>query len=169
MKIKNAIILRRSIRSFNDKKISDEIITELLKAAIMAPSGKNTQPWKFYVISKDAELIKNISELSIYKKWLSKAVSFIIVFLDKSISYHYVKDIQAIGAAIQNILLASYELGIGSCWIGEILKDEKNVKELLGLSSENLELMAVVALGYTNETNTNYQRKDLNEVLLNWK
>ena len=169
MEINRVIISRRSVRDFNDKAINNEIITKLLSSAIMAPSGKNGQPWKFYVINKNSELIKNIAELSIHKKWLSKATCFIILFLDKNISYHYIKDIQAIGASIHNILLAAYELGIGSCWIGEILKDEAKVKELIGINNESLELMAIVALGYTNELNKNYHRKDLNEVLIDWK
>ena len=169
MDINDAIISRRSIRNFNDKHINDEIVIQLLTAAIMAPSGKNKQPWNFYVISKDKELIKIISELSQYKSWLSKASCLIVVFLDKNISYHYVKDIQAIGASIQNILLAAYELGIGSCWIGNILENEEKVKNSLEICNDNLELMAIVALGYTDNYITRYQRKGLNEVLLDWK
>ena len=169
MSIYNAIVSRRSVRHFIDKPIYDETISKLLTAATMAPSGKNGQPWKFYVINKDMGLIQKISALSVYRKWLSGAACFIVVFLDKAVSYDYVKDIQAIGASIQNILLASYELGIGSCWIGEILRAEKQVKALLEIHDENLELMAVVALGYTDNDNADYTRKDISEVLLGWK
>jgi len=56
MKINDSIISRRSIRNFNNKQISDEIIKNILMAAIMAPSGKNGQPWKFFVINKNIKL-----------------------------------------------------------------------------------------------------------------
>ena len=46
---------RRSIRSFNDKEVPDELLHKILQTAIWAPSGKNFQNWHFYVL-KDEKL-----------------------------------------------------------------------------------------------------------------
>ena len=75
---------------------------------------------------------------------------------------------QAIGAAIENILLSAYEMGLGTCWIGEILKREKEVNELLGVS-EKLELMAMITIGYHEKCECLGKRKALNDVLITWK
>jgi nitroreductase len=57
------------------------------------------------------------------------------------------EDVLAVGASIQNMLLTIHALGLGGVWLGEILKNKDKVKELLG-ADQDLELMAVVALGY---------------------
>lgn len=46
---------RRSVRSFNGKKIDQETVKKIVSAGILAPSAKNRQPWKFIVIYSDAE------------------------------------------------------------------------------------------------------------------
>jgi nitroreductase len=61
-----------------------------------------------------------------------------------------VKDVQAVGACIQNMLLTIRSIGLGGVWLGEILKNKQKVEELLG-AGEDLELMAVVALGHPHE------------------
>lgn len=168
MNIFNCIKTRRSIRNYTDQPIDSKMIKKLIKAAIWAPSAKNGQPWKFCIIqSKD--LIEKISELSIYRRWMKTSACFIIVFLDKEKSYDYIKDIQAIGASIQNILLTAHSYGIGSCWIGEILKQEKLLKKSLEINNENLELMAVVSLGYSNKDIIVPKRKPFESNILFWK
>jgi len=57
-----------------------------------------------------------------YGHIIKSADKVILVFLDRASSYHYEKDLLAVGACIQNMLLAAFSLGIGSCWLGEILK-----------------------------------------------
>ncbi len=79
--------------------------------------------------------------------------------------YHEVKDHQAMGACIQNMLLASHGMGLGAVWLGEILKNADAVRGLLGLP-DSLELMAVIALGHPAEQKGEGQRKPLAEVLV---
>jgi nitroreductase len=109
----------------------------------------NNQPWRFAVI-KNKSLKDKLSRLTEYSPIIKKANCVIVVFLDKNSSYNYVKDVQAIGACIENMLLASLELGIRSCWIGEILNKEKRVNRLLDIA-RRYELMAAVALGYSSQ------------------
>jgi nitroreductase len=81
------------------------------------------------------------------------------------VMYHGVKDHQAIGACIQNMLLAAHALGLGAVWLGEILKNAEGVRTLLGLP-EQMELMAVVALGRPAGKSHTSTRKAVADVLL---
>ena len=147
MKIPKIIRSRQSIRSYKKKRVSKKLAMEIIRAGAMAPSGKNGQPWRFVLIDRPKD-IKLISELSIYRHWMQTAPCIIAVFLDKGSSYHYVKDVQGIGACIQNMLLTAHAFGLGACWIGEIYKDGRRIKELLGIQEEELEFMAAVTIGY---------------------
>lgn len=69
------------------------------------------------------------------------------------------------GACLQNMLLAAHGLGLGAVWLGEILKNADAVRKLLGLS-ENLELMAVVAIGHPVIQKRTSSRKEISEMLL---
>jgi nitroreductase len=50
MNVLEAVAQRRSIRKFRDAPVPDEVIEQILHAATLAPSGKNRQPWRFYVV-----------------------------------------------------------------------------------------------------------------------
>lgn len=156
---------RRSVRSYKPDEVPLEDIQLLLEAARWAPSGKNGQPWKFAVIAQDKQIIDKISNLSIYKRWIQTAPCLIVVFLDKNLMYDRQKDTMAIGAAIQNLMLAADELGIGTCWLGEILKEENEIKELLA-APENLELMAIITVGYPERKAPVTKRRELNESIV---
>ena len=80
-------------------------------------------------------------------RFFKQAPCIISVYLNKNESFSYLKDLQAIGAAIQNILLTAYSLGIASCWVGEILKNKDEIAKIHNVSSE-FELMGIVILGY---------------------
>ena len=165
MEVFDCIKTRRSIRTYSGQPIDKTDINKIIETAVWAPSGKNGQPWKFKVIT-DKGLIGQISEMSTYGKWMKNAQCFICVFLNKKQSYDYVKDVQSCGAAIQNIMLSAHSLGIGSCWIGEILGKSGQVIELLKLDENNYSLMAIVTLGYNVSIGFNPGRKDINNFLL---
>ena len=137
---------RRSVRRFADRPVTDVEIETLLEAARWAPSGLNNQPWRFVVV-RDEKLRKKIAGLTKYGKIIENAPVSIAVFLDNDSLYHREKDIQSIGAALQNILLMAHDRGLGAVWLGEILKNAKRVGELLELPTR-YELMAVVAVGH---------------------
>ena len=140
---------RRSIRKFTSKEVSDELVNQIIEAGTFAPSGMNNQPWKFVVV-KDHGLREKLAQQTHYSQIILDAPVCIAVFLDNSRSYDRTKDVQAIGACIQNMLLAICTLGLGGVWLGEILRNKERVRDILGLP-ENLELMAVVTLGYPAE------------------
>ena len=65
------------------------------------------------------------------------------------------------------MLLTAHELGLGTCWIGEILKNEGKVRELLEVS-DDLQLMAVISVGYSSGKELKSKRRDISESIISW-
>lgn len=159
-----AIYDRRSVRNFTDAPVERKMILEILRAASWAPSGLNNQPWRFAVIW-DQALKDKLAGLTRYANTVKNAAVLVPVFLDRENSYDYIKDCQAVGACIQNMLLSIYAYGLGATWIGEILKNKDKVVALLELP-ERLELMAVVAVGFPLHRNQTSHRKPVEELIV---
>ena len=162
-----AIKTRRSVRGFADEDISDEIIERVLDAGRWAPSGLNNQAWRFIVV-QDANTKIALSKLTEYGPTIKNAPVLTVVFLDKDHMYNYTKDVQSIGACIQNMLLAIHSLGLGAVWLGEILKNKEKVNTILD-APESYELMAVVALGYPTRKERSSDRKALSHLVFREK
>ncbi len=159
-----AMLERRSVRHFSEATVDRGLIWEALKAASWAPSGLNNQPWRFALLW-DQSLKDKVAALTRYSTTLKSAQLLIPVFLDKDGSYDRVKDCQAVGACIQNLLLALHSLELGAVWVGEILKNKEKVLDVLGLP-DRLELMAVVAVGYPAHRDQTSHRKPLEELVV---
>ncbi|OGY43290.1 MAG: hypothetical protein A3J62_02890 [Candidatus Buchananbacteria bacterium RIFCSPHIGHO2_02_FULL_38_8] len=145
---------RHSVRSFNpDKKITEEQIERLLKAARLAPSAGNMQDWYFEVIKDILVKRKLVDEaISSGQDWINQAPVIIVVCTDlDTAKQNYgqrgveLYSIQDTAAATQNLLLAATELGLGTCWVGAF--NEEKVKEILELSA-NLRPVVIVPIGY---------------------
>jgi nitroreductase len=159
-----AIYERRSVRHFTDALVDRRFILDALRAASWAPSGLNNQPWRFAIVWDEATKHK-IAGLTRYTAIVKGAAVVVPFFLDKDTSYDYVKDCQAVGASIQNFLLAVHASGLGAVWLGEILKNKEEVVRLLDLP-QRLELMAVVAVGYPAHTNQSSHRRPVEELIV---
>lgn len=162
MDVFEAITSRRSIRSFTGDPVSEEDVAALLDAAHWAPSGLNNQPWKFTVV-RDEEIKEKLAECTKYADTYRAANLGIAVYLDHDASYDRTKDVQAIGAAIQNMLLAAHERGLGAVWQGEILNQREQAEALLN-PPEGLELMAVVLVGHPAQIPAEKPRKSLEDL-----
>ncbi len=158
-----SIKLRRSIRKFTSQGIDDEQIHQIIEAGMWAPSGLNNQPWRIAII-KDSPTRKSIAPLTRYAPIIEGAPLLLAVFLDAGASYDRIKDIQAIGACIQNMLLTIHDLGLGGVWLGEILKNKEQVAKLLE-APDSFELMAVIALGHPAEKGGRAYRKNMEEIV----
>lgn len=156
---------RRSVRQYDERLIEKEQIDKLLKAAISAPSGKNGQPWKYSIVS-GLDDINQLAKSTVFSRWMRNAKCCIIVYLDKSCSYDYIKDMQSCGASIQNILLAAHSMGIGSCWVGEVMGKDEEIKTLLGIQNDDLEVAGIVALGYCDIPDTVLNRRQLDSFIV---
>ncbi|MFO7445399.1 MAG: nitroreductase family protein [Ignavibacteriaceae bacterium] len=148
----NALLTRRSIRKYDGEKISEEKIDDILKAAMYAPSGFNLQPWEFLVID-EKKVIDGIREVIPYAEMLRLASHAIVVCGDNEKEKNIEFLIQDCSAAIQNLLLASHDAGLGACWIAvcgmpDITEGLKNHFKLPG----NIIPIAVISLGYADES-----------------
>ncbi|MCU0589148.1 MAG: nitroreductase family protein [Syntrophobacteraceae bacterium] len=159
-----AILERRSIRHFTEASVARGLVLEALKAASWAPSGLNNQPWRFGLI-RDDDLKARLGGLTRYTNVIKSASVLVTFFLDKDSSYDHVKDCQAVGASIQNFLLAVHARGLGAVWIGEILKNKDEIQRLLELP-DRLELMAVVAVGHPAHRSQTSHRRPVEELVL---
>lgn len=167
METMEAIITRRSVREFKDESVSDEIVEQVLEAGRWAPSGLNNQAWRFIVVRK-TETKGSLSGLTNYGAIIKNAPVLVAVFLDKQSMYDHTKDVQSIGACIQNMLLAIHSLGLGAVWLGEILKNKEKVNNMLG-APDSYELMAVIALGHPVDKAGRSGRKELSELVFREK
>ncbi|WP_425803399.1 nitroreductase family protein [Desulfitobacterium sp. Sab5] len=147
----NVILNRKSIRKYKDIKLSDDIVEELLRAGMQAPSAANEQPWEFVVL-RDKEIMKKITEFHPYSKMLLNTNLAIVVCGDKG--KEVLKDfwVQDCSAATENILLAAEDKGLGAVWLGvypiEDIVDA--LKKLLSLP-ESVIPLSIIPVGYPNE------------------
>lgn len=150
---------RRSIRQYGEKKPTDSQIEQILESGRWAPSGLNNQPWRFLVV-KEKPRKDGLARFTKYGDIVRDAPVLILVFMDIADSYNRDKDLMAIGACIQNMLLVIESMGLAACWLGEILNQKEQVAKFL-ITDSDLELMAVISLGYSDEDLTQTSRKSL--------
>lgn len=146
-----AILNRKSIRKFKDLKISDDIVEELLKAGMAAPSAGNEQPWEFIVL-RDKEILKKITEVHPYSQMLLNIDVAIVVCGDESKEVFKGFWVQDCSASTENILIAAEDKGLGAVWLGVYpLADRvQSIKEILNLPASVIPL-SIIPVGYPDE------------------
>ena len=172
MELKDAIMGRRGVRKYHDKPISDEVLTDILEAAVWAPSGMNLQPW-YFVVVKSPEERKKLEDILIltkdrirpdlekrfekYPEVIKDTLTFmesmggapvcILVFLYTQYQgEEQSASIQSVAAAMQNLLLAAYDKGIGTCWTTGSLHAAKEIEEIYG--KDRGQYMGMISMGY---------------------
>ena len=164
MQVERAVRQRRSIRKYSRRPLKNSDLCRILEAGRWAHSGLNNQPWKFKLIMDNRQK-KGLAKFTRYSRIIEKAPTALCVFLDKAVAYNREKDIMAVGACIQNMLLQAYELGLGSCWLGEILNRRREAEKFLKIG-QDYQLMAVITLGYGDERPDKPRRKSLKSLHL---
>ena len=139
------IYKRRSVRKFKPDKVSDELVTELLKAAMAAPSGNNRQPWEFIVVRDNTKRLE-ITKHHQYAQMAKESPVVIVVLGKKSEKWH----IQDCSAATENLLVAAANLGLGAVWCGMDEKRQHGIKELLKVPEEYW-IFSLIPVGHPNE------------------
>lgn len=150
MEALDAIFTRRSIRSFTEEPVPEEIIQQLLKAAMSGPSCVNARDWAFLVV-RDRETLNRMADANGRPaEPLRHAAAAIMVCGDLDRAFPPAKDYWVIDGAIaaQNIVLAAHALGLGSVWLGTWPQMERvdAQKVLFGLP-ENIVPHSIIALG----------------------
>lgn len=115
MKIIDAIKERRSVRYFEDKPVSKELLYKIIDAGRWAPSACNRQAWRFIVISDPTLRKKLTQEVSAY--YIDKVPLLILIcYSNRADNREYQDWIQSASGCIQNMQLACMEYGLASVW-----------------------------------------------------
>lgn len=183
-----AIQSRRSIRRFTAEPVARSLIEQVLDAAVLAPSAKNSQPWRFTVVMPPQReemlsvLRRGIENRKAEGEDLGTFVGTIkameqapvTIFVHNPDGIHPWKaraeheswwdlaTVQSVGAAIENMLLAATDLGLGSLWIADVWEAYPEINEWLGVDDQ---LVAAVSLGYADRLPKLPKRKPMSEVV----
>lgn len=166
MSILDVIRNRRSVRTYKNDPIPEDILHKVLEAGRLAPSGKNLQPWKFIII-KDSSLKNRVAE-ACAKQFFMAAAPVIIAacaFPENCYAHmgRYMKSWPIdVAIALEHMILMAQEAGLGTCWIGAF--DENQVKPLLNIP-ESVRVLALTPLGYPDESPRDRGRKPLEEIV----
>jgi len=146
-----AILSRRSIRKYQAGHVSSDVIHDVLRAAMSAPSAGNQQPWHFIVVS-DRKLLDAIPGVHPHSLMIREAPVAIVVCGDMAVEKHKGYWTQDCAAATENLLIAVHALGLGGVWLGVYPREERvsGMKKLFSLP-EHITPFAIVPIGYPAE------------------
>ena len=166
----DVVAKRRSIRKYKDIEIPDEHIHQMLKAAQLAPSTNNTQPWRFVVI-KDHETIELLSLVAGKQEFIANAKAVVIALANRAASccpgnpsmWH----VQDTMIATEHLVLAATALGYGSCWVAML--DSRNSQNIVAVKAalqipEAADIVALVTLGVPDEVPVPRSTLELSEI-----
>ncbi len=146
MSLIDIILNRRSIRRYKKRDISEKVLQQILEAGRQAPSAANRQPIRFVVV-KDHDILKNLCD-NLINRFVKYAPVAVVGCADiKSLLTGKWAVVDTV-IAMQNMVIAAWTLGIGSCWIGAC--NEEKVKELLRIP-DKWKFVALLTLGYPAE------------------
>ena len=152
MELKEVLLKRRSVRKFTDESISNEMIEELLHAAMSGPSACNKKPWEFYVVTNEAKL-EELRNASKFTKFNAKLVIVVcgnlLHALPMQMANYWIQDCSA---ATENILLRVTDLGLGAVWCGIHPQKgaEERVRKMLDIPKTQIPLN-VIFIGHPAE------------------
>lgn len=166
---------RRSIRKFNEKEVSDDVIKKIIEAGLLAPSAHFREPWRFLILKGEEKqkivvlMKKYVDESKTLDKSILKTAGLIeqgnVLILVFNTSKENMKmDYLSIGACIENMLLESTNLGVSSLWVGNVIPIEKEIYDAFDI--HDLELMSGVLLGYFDGEVPNLTRKNYEDVVI---
>ena len=161
MEFDEVIISRKSVRSFQDKEISEEILTKIVEAARLSPSFQNRQCWRFVVV-RDKNIIKDLAlrsgMISKVNFFIKDAPVVIVACADPAKSgtmnnqNYYLVDT---AIAFQQMMLTAWNHGIGSCWLAAF--NEEKVREILKIP-QNIRVVALSPFGYPKSKKSLYEK-----------
>lgn len=149
---------RRSIRSYKSTQVPKDKINKILEAARLAPSASNRQPWHFIVV-KDKAMIKKLAK----QDWAADAPLMIVGLADTEESPNWC--LNDLGIAIEHMVLAAWDLGLGTCWMGQSNREDL-LRELLDIP-EKLRPVALITVGKATNLPDAKSRKPI-ESIVSW-
>ncbi len=150
---------RRSVRAYDERKtVPRDMIETIVDCGRLAATARNEQPWEFLSIT-DAAMRKRIADITQHGKHIANAPVCIAVFCADS--KYYLED----GcAATQNLLVAAWALGLGTCWVaGDKKEYAGEIGNMLGVPADK-KLVSLISLGYPASVPTP-RKRPLHDVL----
>jgi nitroreductase len=164
MDVFTAISQRSSVRAYKANDIEEDKLKKVLEAARLSPSASNRQDWKFIVV-KSKETKKKLARAAFGQSFIGEAPVVIVACGTDSKAVmgcgqptHTVN----VSIACAFMILQAYELGLGTCWIGAF--DEDETKKILNIPGY-VRVVALIPLGYPNQTPSQKFRKSLKEIV----
>jgi nitroreductase len=147
-----ALFSRRSIRKYTAKTIEEDVLREILEAAMSAPSAGNQQPWHFVIIN-DREILNEVPKFHPHSLMLKEAPLAIVVCGDPTLEKHIGYWVQDCSAATENLLIAIHAKGLGAVWLGIYPREERvtGLRKLLAIP-EHVIPFSLVPIGHPAET-----------------
>ena len=142
---------RRSCRRFTGEPVSEEAVANIMKAALMSPSGHRVNPWEF-VLVEDKEMLKALSvSKAAGAQLIEGAAMAVVVIADTTKTDVWIEDCSIATILMQ---LAAEEMGLGSCWVQIRLRNDAegnladtNVKSLLNIPG-HYAVLSILAVGH---------------------
>ena len=159
----NEIFHRTSIRKYLDKPVEAEKVEAMLKAAIVAPSAGNQQPWEFYVVT-DGSTLEKLAKTSPYAGCTAGApLAFVACYRTECRLPDYAQI--DMSASVENLLLEADALGLGAVWLGIAPLEERMqaVQDVLNMP-ENLKAFAIIPCGYPEAIRPQQDRFEVERV-----
>jgi nitroreductase len=148
------LFARRSVRAYQSREVPDELIRDLLEAAMAAPSAVAKDPWDFIVIRNRDTLTKVAARLPNGTMLCEASVGIVICgdlqrAHDRQLSYL----LQDCSAAIENLLVAASMLGLGACWLGVHPREDRvsHLRSVLQIP-ESIVPVSAIAIGWPAES-----------------
>jgi len=158
MSLLDVILNRRSIRRYENKEIPKEVLDKIVEAGRQSPSAANRQPYRFVIVT-DSEIKKELKGR--FSRFLKDAPVVIVGCANPKALLTGKWATVDTTIALENMVLAAWSLGIGSCWIGSF--NEEKAKELLKIP-EDWKVVALVTLGYPAEQPKPRKKKPIKEL-----
>lgn len=150
----SCLFSRRSVRKYESKDVDENLVRDLLEAAMAAPSAVAKDPWSFVVVRRRDMLVKIAEGLPNGKMLANAPVGLVVCgdlcrAHDEQLSYL----LQDCSAAIENLLLAVNMLGLGACWLGVHPREDRitRIRSLLGIPEQVIPI-AAIAIGRPAES-----------------
>ncbi len=158
MDLSEAVKKRCTVREFKSEPISDNELMKILEAGRWAPSPFNTQPWEFIII-RNKDTLREISRYARYSAHLELApvvIAVVVPPVEEKFSWVERAGETRFAAAmcVQNMMLAAWELGIGSCWVST---ERDEVRKLIGIPDTHF-LLAILPFGYPKKMPERHER-----------
>lgn len=183
-RVENTIISRRTIRRWKDTTLPNNILTDIIRAGVYAPSGNNAQAVKFRIIG-DVSRVTAISK-DCFNRTTDMPPAIIMVGYDfnvkHTINYQHrspeweALKYQDVAAAIQNMQLYCESIGLSCCWLSFFIKSRQELLADMNIVNDNIEYISALAVGFAksqaleavhpSRRGRKIERKDVKEYIL---